>query len=873
MLKIYFGFINTDVDMAFDSLNRLLLDEDVKGGFANRKATGKLPDPLPSPLFLNLGCGRDIREGFVNIDLFSDNPTVVSMDIRKLDIPDNSADAILASDVLEHFSHRETDNILAEWNRVLKPGGELIIRCPSLRLQMQAYQNGTWNADIASYMIFGGQTNPGDYHCVAFDEKSIRQHLSNAGLEVTFFEEEDTPQNQGYINLNMVVRARKTIVEIKPDFIDENKPEENISFAGFSFEEEVEEISQPSEEYEFNYELGEFDVDLFSEVAGFNFSSEETAQDEKVQSEPEKQLNIVWEGSQFVYHSLALINREHCSNIINTGVAEVSIVPYEPDTIDYTQNEKYRLLAEHDVRFKQETDESTAKLPYVWVRHQWPPKFEEPRGAMWIIMQPWEFSQLRKDFAELFARADEIWTPSNYSRQCFVDSGVDFDKVQVMPNGIDPQIFTPFGNKYPLKTNKKFKLLYVGGTIFRKGIDIVLNAYLEAFKAEDNVTLVIKDIGGQSFYKGQGLKDKILELSENPNVPEVIYIDEELTEQEIAALYRTCDLYISPYRGEGFSLPTLEAMACGLPVVVTAGGATDDFTDDAFAYYIPAGRRSIGNIIDGMPLTGEAFLLEPDQAALSSVLKKLYDSPTPLKSMGLIASLKARTDCTWKRATMKILTRLDFLCETTMARDAMYSLEERDDAAISLARAENYYLAGDFETSYGMFANLINMSLIPEEWLGFANLRLALMDIEYGNYETAEISMKEAESGGSVDLDYVKSIFYASQGKTVDALESLNEMMDKWRDVKFDSKFGFTLDELLTLAGDYLFEMDDLEASNQMYTLALGINPENPYACFGAGMVFKSVEANGEASEMFEWALKLKPDFSRALEALEELRN
>ena len=42
-------------------------------------------------------------------------------------------------------------------------------------------------------------------------------------------------------------------------------------------------------------------------------------------------------------------------------------------------------------------------------------------------------------------------------------------------------------------------------------------------------------------------------------------------------LYNIADLYISPYRGEGFNMPVLEAMSVGLPVLVSAGGSTDDF--------------------------------------------------------------------------------------------------------------------------------------------------------------------------------------------------------------------------------------------------------------------------------------------------------
>ncbi len=67
-------------------------------------------------------------------------------------------------------------------------------------------------------------------------------------------------------------------------------------------------------------------------------------------------------------------------------------------------------------------------------------------------------------------------------------------------------------------------------------------------------------------------------------------IDEELTSDELAALYRACDVLVHPYRGEGFAMPVLEAMACGLPAIVTGGGPTDEFCPAEAGWRIDARR-------------------------------------------------------------------------------------------------------------------------------------------------------------------------------------------------------------------------------------------------------------------------------------------
>lgn len=822
-----------------DAMNRDIFDGGSQTGFSTRKAKGKLPDPLPSPLRLNLGCGFDVRPGFVNIDLFSDDDRVVGMDVRKLNLPDSSADLVLASDILEHFSHREVDSVLMEWARVLKPGGEIIIRCPSLKLQAKAYTSGAWDADAASFMIFGGQSNPGDFHCIAFDENSIGKHLTNAGFEILQFEEVDTPQDKGLINLNMTVRARKKEKSTKIP------SKTNSEFSLFDFDDPEEPPDLPVEK--------------------------ETAEPAPEAEFPK--LNIVWEGSQFVYHSLALINREHSANMIDSGLVNLTIVPYEKDNFDPSGNAKYEKLKENDIRFKGEQPEWIRKLPYCWIRHQWPPNANPPKGAKWIIIQPWEFTRLRKDFAEIFNLADEVWTPSNFSRQAFVESGVEFNKVQIIPNGIDPELFTPTGEALDLPTKKRFKLLYVGGTIYRKGIDILLQAYIESFSQADDVCLVVKDMGGDSFYKGQTAKEAIEEAGKNPDAPDIIYNDKYLTEEEMAALYRSCDVFISPYRGEGFSMPTLEAMASGLPVVVTKGGATDDFVDEFCGWFIRAEKKSIGNLIDGHELSGEAFLLEPDKSDLSELLKMLFDNPATLKPMGMIAAAKARKYFNWKRATNKIFARLDLLYDLEIADEAAKRLYETPDGLVVLGEAERTFYEGKKKEAPEKYIEAISHGDMPDRYRAHALRRLSMIYFDSGNVKKAEEYSGKAEEidPGNFENRFIRAKLLDRCAKHIEALEAINPVVEEWDINKFKNMLGIGLDEYLCFSGELIFKMGDSEGAHGMFTAALKSNPENADACYGAGLCFKSSGINDQAKNMFEWAIKLNPHFSAAKTALEEI--
>jgi glycosyltransferase involved in cell wall biosynthesis len=120
---------------------------------------------------------------------------------------------------------------------------------------------------------------------------------------------------------------------------------------------------------------------------------------------------------------------------------------------------------------------------------------------------------------------------------------------------------------------------------------------LRAFRPGDGVGLVIKEMGSKSFYRGQTAEGAVNALPERGYAVE--YIDRSLSGAEMARLYCACDALVHPFRGEGFGLPIVEAMACGLPVIITGAGPALDYASDRTAYFIPRGAPAVWRVERG----------------------------------------------------------------------------------------------------------------------------------------------------------------------------------------------------------------------------------------------------------------------------------
>jgi glycosyltransferase involved in cell wall biosynthesis len=215
-------------------------------------------------------------------------------------------------------------------------------------------------------------------------------------------------------------------------------------------------------------------------------------------------------------------------------------------------------------------------------------------------------------------------------------------------------VFTPDGPARALATDRQFRFLFVGGVSLRKGTDLLLDAYAQAFSRQDDVCLVLKDHSGDLFYRENHARDRIARLRNDPDAPELIHLDDFLPEAELAALYRSCDVAVFPYRAEGFCLPILEAMASGTPSIAPDFGACLDFCSPGTSWLVKPRRirapvsRSFSVALGFTEVLSEVDFCELPVGRLAEALRAARDAPQDEhRAKSRAGAVWARDHMTW----------------------------------------------------------------------------------------------------------------------------------------------------------------------------------------------------------------------------------
>ncbi|CAG9579363.1 mannosyltransferase-like protein [Leishmania major strain Friedlin] len=231
----------------------------------------------------------------------------------------------------------------------------------------------------------------------------------------------------------------------------------------------------------------------------------------------------------------------------------------------------------------------------------------------------------QKSIVPMRTRADEIWTTADFFATIYRRNGVSPDKIRVVPEAVDVYEYDPANyarqptmsrcanislcDNRPSLTEEERLQRYVFFSSFkwedRKGWDVLLKAYWAAFgpsappELRERTTLVIKTRLTR-LYSPELSRDSVLHFIETwgrggalpgmtsmAGYPHIIIVTGEVSAAEVVQMYANADAFVHPTKAEGWGLPAVEAMAMGLPVLVTEWGGPLRFMERDSCFRIP----------------------------------------------------------------------------------------------------------------------------------------------------------------------------------------------------------------------------------------------------------------------------------------------
>lgn len=195
-------------------------------------------------------------------------------------------------------------------------------------------------------------------------------------------------------------------------------------------------------------------------------------------------------------------------------------------------------------------------------------------------------------------QVDEIWVPNNQCRDVLIsDSIKDKDHIKTIPYAFDTIKYQNIYNKLNFGIyNNTFKFYTILDLNDRKNIESTIRAFNSEFYPDENVSLILKvkkygmDVNQLSNHTHNLISNIKKKLRIHMNKEAVF--PGNMSQDEIYSLHYSCDCFVNPSHGEGWSIPSFEAMCFGKTPICSNEGGPKDFIDES--------NKNTGYLINGV---------------------------------------------------------------------------------------------------------------------------------------------------------------------------------------------------------------------------------------------------------------------------------
>ncbi len=261
---------------------------------------------------------------------------------------------------------------------------------------------------------------------------------------------------------------------------------------------------------------------------------------------------------------------------------------------------------------------------------------------------------LRAEWVNALRLADGVIVPGEFDRKVFARY---LDRVYIARQSSDSERFRPFP-QWRSEGSERFTFLFVGSYAFRKGVDLLLEAFLEEFDPDEPVELALHCAGAG---RGQEFNHLIDQLQSRRPLGHVRLYGQNMSPAWMCRTYNRVDAVVTLSRGEGWCMPLTEGLLCEKPVIAPASTAMGEYLDENIAYLVPTVERLASDITasfgSGFRGTyGEPGLTyyEPDVAVARTQMRLVYEHYDAARSKAVLGRKRIIDSISWADASRDI---------------------------------------------------------------------------------------------------------------------------------------------------------------------------------------------------------------------------
>lgn len=265
-----------------------------------------------------------------------------------------------------------------------------------------------------------------------------------------------------------------------------------------------------------------------------------------------------------------------------------------------------------------------------------------PKRKFFIGSIVQEATKLRAYESFQIRHFDITLAPSTFCRNAYLSSGLDSKNVFYVPYPLNTQKWNPTIIPTHRKDDGVFRFLFMNTPFERKGIDLLIIAWLQEFKRGEPVELTIKTYQENKRVIPKNLIATIANkhrLSFSTSAPVRIY-DQAMNDDELPSFMKSFDALVSPHRSEGFGMNPWYAMALGIPVICTNYGGTTDFAKQDLTWLV-----DVANFTTPSPSEAAIFeslrgiqWAEPDLECLKRQMRSCYNDSVARQQKAALAA-------------------------------------------------------------------------------------------------------------------------------------------------------------------------------------------------------------------------------------------